>query len=126
MCKLGDNTRLQQFSQYFKQKYNLDITFESNDYKRFQYTIKNTIFIDDSQDVWIQKIKNDLKMLIKQEDGKWVYEVVDYYPSNDGSCGYVGSFETEQQAEQCAKHGHNRKIRKAYIDYKKLRQRCGK
>jgi len=40
-------------------------------------------------------MKNDLKMLVNLEDGKWMYEVLDYYPSNDGSCGYVGSYETE-------------------------------
>ena len=58
------------------------------------------------------------------KDGKWMYEVLDYYPSNDGSCGYVGSYETEQQAKQHARGGYNRKVTKVYIDYKKLRQKC--
>lgn len=62
-------------------------------------------------------------LIINLEDGKWMYEVLDYYPSNDGSCGYVGSYETEQQAKLHTKGGYNRRIRKVYIDYKKIRQR---
>lgn len=66
------------------------------------------------------------KMFVNLEDGKWMYEVLDYYPSNDGSCGYVGSYETEQQAKLHAKGGYNRRIRRVYIDYKKLRQKYAK
>ena len=64
-------SQLMQFSQYFKQKYDLDITFKGVDFKHIQYTIKNTIFIDNSQEQWMQIIKNDLKMLIKQKQKTW-------------------------------------------------------
>lgn len=68
--------QLLQFSQYFKQKYDLDITFKGIDFKHIQYTIKNTIFIDNSQDYWRQRIKNDLKMLIKQKQNNQIQNII--------------------------------------------------